>query len=145
MKTPDAGDEVPAYVIFTDGTRIRVDVADTDAARARGLMFRPPLADDEGMLFVFDVPGRYGFWMKNVRGPLDIVWLDSTARVVWMVENAPPCDADPCPTYAPPREASFVLEVAGGAVRRRNVAVGDIVTISLPRSSSSRRATRGRC
>jgi hypothetical protein len=52
-----------AYVIFADGTRIRAEVADTDEARARGLMFHGPVAEDTGMLFVFDRPGRYAFWM----------------------------------------------------------------------------------
>jgi uncharacterized membrane protein (UPF0127 family) len=149
-----------AYVIFGDGTRIAVEVAETEAARARGLMFRPPsppasalgasarqaaFADDEGMLFVFDIPGRYGFWMKNVRAPLDIIWLDEALRVVCVVENAPPCNADPCTIYEPPVDTSFVIEVAGGFARRHEVAVGDAVSISLPRSSSCRTTTRGRC
>ena len=135
----------PAYVIFGDGTRVRVEVADTYPALARGLMFRDPLADDEGMLFMFDIQGRHGFWMKNVRAPLDIVWLDRASRVVWIVESAPPCRADPCPVYQPPVDASCVVEVAGGFVRRHGVAVDDMVTISLPRASSSRRATPDRC
>jgi uncharacterized membrane protein (UPF0127 family) len=134
-----------AYVIFGGGLRIRVEVAATEAARARGLMFRPPLSDDDGMLFVFDVPGRYAFWMKNVRAPIDIIWVDAASRVVWIAENAPPCSADPCPTYEPPADASFVIEVAGGFVRRHHVAPGDIVTINLPPFSSFRKATPDRC
>jgi uncharacterized membrane protein (UPF0127 family) len=134
-----------AYVIFAGGMRIGVEVAATDATRASGLMFRGPLADDEGMLFVFDAPGRYGFWMRNVRAALDIIWLDAASRVIWIVEGAPPCNAEPCPTYEPPADASFVIEVAGGFVRRHHVARGDIVTINLPPSSSFRRATPDRC
>jgi uncharacterized protein len=134
-----------AYVIFGDGTRLSVEMAETEAARGRGLMFRDALADDAGMLFVFDVPGRYAFWMKHVRVPLDIIWLDDASRVVWIVENASPCDADPCPIYEPPDEASMVVEVAGGLTRRHGVTVGDAVAIRLPRSSSSRRARPDRC
>jgi uncharacterized membrane protein (UPF0127 family) len=134
-----------AYVIFGGAMRIPVEVAETDAARANGLMFRGPLADDEGMLFVFDAPGRYGFWMSNVRAALDIIWLDAASRVVWIAENAPPCSGDRCPTYEPPADASFVIEVAGGFVRRHHVALGDIVTINRPPSSSFRRATPDRC
>ena len=133
-----------AYVIFGDGTSIRADVADTDDARARGLMHVPP-SDAAAMLFVFDRPGRYAFWMKNVRMPLDIIWLDAQRRIVWMVDNAPPCAAEPCPMYAPGRNASYVLEVAGGFVRRHNVAVGDVVAINRPRSSSSQTARPDRC
>ena len=121
-------------MIFADGTRLAADVADTDEARARGLMFRDALAEDEGMLFVFETPQRYAFWMKNVRMPLDILWLDGRGRVVWLVESAPPCEADPCPTYVPGAKASSVLETAGGFARRHRVAVGDTVSISpLPR------------
>lgn len=118
-----------AYVIFTDGTRVRIEVADTDDARARGLMFRDTLAETEGMLFRFEEPRRYAFWMKNVRIPLDIIWLDAGFRVVWIVEEARPCRADPCPMYLPGAEASYVVEVVGGFVRRHGTAVGDTVAI----------------
>lgn len=118
-----------AYVIFQDGTRVRVDVAETDEARARGLMFREALAEDEGMLFTFDRSRRYGFWMKNVRMPLDIIWLDERGHVVWMVQSAPPCEAEPCPMLVPDAKASCVVEVTGGFARRHGVAVGDTVTI----------------
>jgi uncharacterized membrane protein (UPF0127 family) len=138
--TIDAGS---AYVIFADGTRVDVEVACTDAARARGLMFRDALGEREGMLFAFDVPRAYAFWMKNVRLPLDIIWLDAAGRVVWLVEAAPPCAAEPCPPYVPGAKASFVVEVAAGFVRRHEVARGDLVT--LPPPSSFRTATPGRC
>ena len=118
-------------VIFPDGTHVRADVADTEETRARGLMFRESLAEDEGMVFTFDKPRRYGFWMKNVRMPLDIIWLDERGRVVWIVDSAPPCDTDPCPMFVPTTKASFVVEVAGGFARRHGVAVGDTVTIRL--------------
>lgn len=118
-----------AYVIFVDGTRLDVEVAETEGARARGLMFRETLGDEEGMLFPFDIPRRYGFWMKNVRIPLDIIWLDTNRRIVWIVERARPCTADSCPMYLPEAEASYVLEVVGGFVARHGVAIGDAVEI----------------
>jgi uncharacterized protein len=122
-----------AYVIFPDGSRVEAAVAETDAARARGLMFRGPLTDAEGMLFVFARADRYGFWMQNVRAPLDIIWLDGRGRVVGMVENAPPCDTPPCPTFVPATPALFVVEVAGGFVRRHGISAGDVVTIQRER------------
>ena len=69
-------------VVFPDGTRVRVEVADTEATRQRGLMFRDTLAPNEGMLFVFDASGFYPFWMKNTLIPLDILWLEADGRVV---------------------------------------------------------------
>jgi uncharacterized membrane protein (UPF0127 family) len=118
-----------AYVIFGDGTRIRAEVADTDEARVRGLMFRAALGEHDGMLFVFDRPGRYPFWMKSVRVPLDIIWIDESCRIVWIVDSAPPCTREPCPMYDPPADASFVVEVAGGFVRRHGIAIGQAITI----------------
>jgi uncharacterized protein len=119
-----------AYVIFADGFRVEVDVARTEAARARGLMFCDTLDEREGMLFVFDVPRRYGFWMKNVRVPLDIIWLDARGRVVWIIERAAPCPADPCPIYQPDANASYVVEVIGGFVAKHGVTLGDVVAVN---------------
>lgn len=121
-----------AYLIFPDETRIDVEVARTDEGRERGLMFRDALGDHEGMLFPFDVPRRYGFWMKDVRIALDIIWLDAAGRIVWMEPNAQPCAGESCPMYWPGKKASFVLEVAGGFVERHGVAIGDTVRITLP-------------
>jgi uncharacterized membrane protein (UPF0127 family) len=119
-----------AYVIFPDGFRVEAEVATTNAARARGLMFRDSLDERAGMVFPFPVPGRYAFWMKNVRVPLDIIWLDAQHRVVWIVERAAPCLSDPCPMYLPSADASFVVEVMGGFVATHGVAVGDCVALS---------------
>jgi uncharacterized membrane protein (UPF0127 family) len=119
-----------AYVIFPDGFRVAVLVANTETTRARGLMFRDSLDEDDGMLFTFDVPGRHGFWMKNVRIPLDMIWLDDRARVVWIVERAPPCAVSPCPVYQPQSDASYVVEVVGGFVAKHAVRVGQSVTMN---------------
>ena len=118
-----------AYVIFPDGFRVEADVADTEMTRARGLMFRDTLDERQGMLFPFETPGRYGFWMKNVRVPLDIIWLDASGRIVWIVESAAPCKSHPCPTYTPDAAASYVVEVRGGFAQAHGVAVGDFVAI----------------
>ena len=118
-----------AYVIFPDGFRVAAEVAATGAARARGLMFRDSLDERAGMVFPFDVPGHYPFWMKNVRIPLDILWLDAGGRVVWIVERAEPCTSEPCPMYVPGAEASYVVEVIGGFAAKHGVAVGDAVTL----------------
>jgi uncharacterized protein len=136
-----------AYVIFRGATRVEADVADRDETRARGLMFRDALAEDQGMLFTFDVPQRYGFWMKNVRIPLDIIWIDERRRIVWIVERAPPCREEPCPMYTPRARASFVVEVAAGFVERHGIAVGDTVTITLLPGppASSRTPTQEKC
>jgi uncharacterized membrane protein (UPF0127 family) len=118
-------------VIFADGTQIRAEVAESDEARARGLMFRDVLAEDAGMLLKMERPGYHPIWMKNVRVPLDILWLDARGRVVWMVEWAPPCACEPCPIYTPEARSVFVLEVAGGVAGRHGAAVGGAVALTL--------------
>jgi uncharacterized membrane protein (UPF0127 family) len=118
-------------VIFGDAMRIHVEVADTDAARARGLMFRDVLPEDAGLLLEMERAGYHAIWMKNVRFPLDILWLDAHGRIVWLVEWAPPCREDPCPIYTPKARSVFVLEVSGGVAGRHRAAVGGSITLCL--------------
>ena len=66
---------------------LSVEVADTQASRELGLSGREKMGDDEGILFVFDTPGRYGFWMKDMQFPLDIIWINQNGVVVNMKEK----------------------------------------------------------
>jgi uncharacterized membrane protein (UPF0127 family) len=83
---PDTLTSKGPYVIIA-GVRLSVEVADTPAERGRGLSGREMLPENSGMLFVFDTPGRYGFWMYGMKFPLDIIWIDERLRVVYFVEN----------------------------------------------------------
>lgn len=95
-------------------------------------MFREHIAPDEGMLFVFDRPAIYPFWMKNCKLNLDIIWLDRDFRVVEIAHDIPPCAPDEaCNTVAPMRPASYVLEVAGGIARSHGLERGDRLTAYL--------------
>ena len=96
------------------GKVLEVEVMVSDQDRAMGLMFRRSLAEDKGMLFVFERSDFHGIWMKNCRFPIDIVWLDEERRIVHVAEGAVPCKDDPCPTYEPLRRASYVLELNAG-------------------------------
>ena len=125
----------PARTSLTlpSGRTLEVEVMVSDQDRATGLMFRPSLADDKGMLFVFARAGFHGIWMKNCRFPIDIVWLDENQRVVHVAEGVPPCKADPCPSYEPLRRASYVLELNAGQASREKAVVGATVSFQLPR------------
>jgi uncharacterized membrane protein (UPF0127 family) len=129
-----------AEVLFPDKTRVRVEIADTEAKRARGLMFRKHLADNEGMIFLFEQPGHYPFWMQNCLISLDLIWLDSNARVVSVAQSVPPCrfpgceppcPSNDCPTYppAPGSMASYVVEVAAGFAKQHGVKTGDVLEL----------------
>lgn len=102
---------------------IRVEVADTPAERARGLIGRPSLAPGTGMLFLFDPPAApRTFWMKDTLIPLDLISI--RAGRVAAIQRLEPCRADPCPETITPA-ASQALEVAAGAADE--VSVGDLV------------------
>jgi uncharacterized membrane protein (UPF0127 family) len=116
------------YVIIA-GVRLLVEVADTPAERGRGLSGREMLPENSGMLFVFDTPRRYGFWMYGMKFPLDIIWIDERLRVVYFVENAQPC-VNICETYEPPADALYVLEVNAGFVKKYGLKVWDVVELS---------------
>ncbi len=115
------------------GKVLRVEVMVKDEDRAMGLMFRPSLPLDRGMLFIFDSAEFHGIWMKNCKFPIDIVWLDQERQVVHLAESVPPCKADPCPVYEPLRRASYVVELNAGQARREKVKLGATLSFELPR------------
>lgn len=119
-----------AVALAPSGEQFFLEIAADDRARALGYMFRASVGSNEGMLFVFDAPGRHGIWMKNCRVALDILWLDARYRVVHMEAGRPPCPPDgPCPSAVPPVAASYVLELAAGSAARAGLRVGDVVVV----------------
>ncbi len=109
------------------GAVYSLEIARTPEDQARGLMFRESLPPRFGMLFPFPEPGVHGFWMKNTMIPLDIIWMDSAGKVIFISANTPPCKADPCPSYGPDAPAASVLEIAGGMASKEKIAVGSVL------------------
>ena len=113
--------------ILLDGKIVRVTVADTDATRDKGLGGREGLAKDEGMLFVFDSDDKYGFWMKDMRFPIDILWLSSAGRIVDMRESV---SLSTYPVvFEPIAPARYVLELPAGFAEVHNIKIGDEVAM----------------
>jgi uncharacterized protein len=130
-----AQDALPTRTEATlpDKTVIALEVAHTEAERQRGLMYRTSMPERAGMIFLFDRPGIYPFWMKNTRIPLDMFWTDTAGRVVWIAESVPPCTADPCPEYPPKATASYVIETNAGFAKRHQLKIGDVFRLgALP-------------
>lgn len=111
------------------GERFQVEVADDDAERARGLMFRDAMADDHGMLFIHDRQEPQAYWMKNTRIPLDILYFDRDRRLVSQQRDVPPCSAgDRCPPYPSRAPAQYVLELNAGQAARLGLEDGALLT-----------------
>ena len=118
----------PAQVCTMD-VCVNVEVVSGKKDMERGLQGRQGLGHNRGMLFVFDHDDRYRFWMKDMKFPIDIIWLDRQDRIVAVVENVPPCAADPCPVYMPPAKARYVLEVSAGFSRAHDLKPGGRVIV----------------
>lgn len=102
---------------------VQVEVADDDAERTRGLMFKEHLAPKTGMLFVFDAPSPLSFWMRNTLIPLDILYFDGEGRFVSSATMLP-CPEGPCPLYPSQGPAKYALEVPMGFIREEQVGPG---------------------
>ena len=113
------------------GRELQLEVANTPSQQAQGLMFRPPLADDRGMLFPFTPARPVAFWMKNTPSPLDIIFLlDGEVKAI--ARNATTCKTDPCPIY--PENgvvADNVLEVRAGLTQELGLQEGDRITVNF--------------
>ena len=101
---------------------VKVEIARSDPERERGLMYRQKLEAGRGMIFLFEVPQRLKFWMKNTYIPLDMIFIGADKRVVYVEENAEPLTLQ---TRGPDGEnTQFVLEVPGGWARAHGVERG---------------------
>ncbi len=101
---------------------LKVEVADTDEKRMRGLMFRKSLAAKEGMFFIFPQKVSTPFWMKNTYLPLDILFIGENGHVVDIKEYARPLSEESIYSSLPYQR---VLEVNAGFVKTNHLQVGD--------------------
>lgn len=112
------------------GRRYTVEVADNDAERERGLMFRDALPDDRGMLFLHDREEPLAYWMKNTRIALDILYFDTGRRLVAQQRDVPPCTlGDACPPYPSDVPARYVLELNAGQAEQLGLKEGVEMTL----------------
>jgi uncharacterized membrane protein (UPF0127 family) len=101
-----------------------IEVVDTDAGRAQGLMFRTALAPDAGMLFDFKESRQVSFWMQNTLIPLDMLFIRHDGTIANIQVNAKPLDPTSIPSDGP---VEFVLEIAGGRSVELGIKAGDTV------------------
>ena len=101
----------------------RAEVADTDETRARGLGGRQELGKSEGMLFVAEKDGDIPMWMKDMRIPIDIIWLDANKKVVYVKRDVWP-DNEPHEVHHTPVPARYVLELPAGSAKEHGIKPG---------------------
>ncbi len=117
---------------------VRVTVAATEPTRQRGLSGHAPLAPDEGMLFVFERPKIYAFWMKDMLFPIDILWIKEGAIADITADAPTPVPGEQLPTYSPRTAVDRVLEVPVGFAAAHGLAIGTPVAIRLDNSDGGR-------
>lgn len=122
-------EELEEVMIYDDYGKERkvtflAEIADDPFERQKGLMYRQNLTKDHGMLFVFKRGGRYPMWMKNTPISLDMIFIDSSHRVVELVENTQPNSEH---SYGGTKRCNYVLEVSSGSIEKYGITEGNVV------------------
>lgn len=111
-------------------TVIHINFAITSQEKTRGLCCRDSLAEDHGMLFVYDFPGNYGFWMKDTRIPLDMYWINSRKEIVHIEHSVQPSSYPK--SFGSQVISQYILETNAGFAKDHGIEIGDTARFSLP-------------
>lgn len=112
--------------IYLDNIPIKVTVADTPELRSRGLSGREQLRNGEGMFFIFPEDGIYSFWMKDMKFPIDIIWISKEGEVVEADLNVDPRSYPK--TFSSEVPIRFVLEVPAGFTAAHRISTSSRVS-----------------
>lgn len=133
-KSTPAGKTAGSSKVTINGTTFTVEVAKTPEQQQAGLSNRKSLAQNSGMLFIFNKPDYYNFWMKDMKFPLDMLFINGTT-VMTVYENVPPpanaAENENPPVIAPSGPIDKVLEINAGMVKKYGIKAGDTVEITL--------------
>jgi uncharacterized membrane protein (UPF0127 family) len=111
---------------------LMVEIVRTPEDKAEGLMFRENLGENRGMLFVYETPANPRMWMKNMRIPLDMIFIGPDLQVTHVQKEVPPCleaVSDDCPVYTDDQSVSYVLEVPAGYAETKGIQSGDSIVL----------------
>ena len=130
------GDNIYLHAkVVVNGFDVMADIALTSEQQTKGLDVKNNLTENQGMLFVFQQPYRYGFWMIGMKFPIDIIWLDSNGVVTHIEHSLKPCPPASsnlaCPVYFPEKDSQYVLETVAGFSMKHNVRLGTHVSFEL--------------
>jgi len=124
VAAPPAGSETLTIDTARGPVTFTVEIADDEAEREQGLMYRTSLGPNAGMLFEWTVPAQRAFWMKNTYIPLDIIYIGFNGRILSIAAMAEPFSEEPIPSQG---AALGVLEIAGGRAAELGIDIGDQV------------------
>ena len=117
-------DPTPLVAVTKSGERsFSIEIADTSAEREAGLMFRKDMADDHGMLFVFETVGPLTFWMKNTPMPLDLIFVGQDGKIRAIKRGEPQSEA----IISSGLPVRFVLELKAGTAAKNGIEYGDLL------------------
>jgi hypothetical protein len=126
----EAQPEPEFTTVHVGDATFHAEVVLTRSQRALGLSNRDTLAPDGAMVFVFATPNNAALWMKDMRFPLDFIWVSADKRVVKVDQNVPaPTEGQTqLPRYRSGQDIQYILEVNAGTVEELGIATGDAVT-----------------
>lgn len=114
-----------------NNTTLNVEEATTADQQTLGLSNRAHMANDQGMLFIFNKPQALAFWMYEMKFPLDIMWVNSQWQIVHIEQNLAPCPSKgTCQSYMPMQSAQYVVEANAGFVKSNQIKLGDKITLT---------------
>lgn len=108
----------------------RYEIVTSTAAQERGLSGRAVIPSDYGLLFVFPKDDTYGFWMKDMEAPIDMLWLSDSGQVIYALANV--ATSTYPDVFYPPQPARYVLETRAGESAKRGWTQGAVVPLPLP-------------
>jgi uncharacterized protein len=118
--------------VTVNGLVLVTDISVTNEQRTKGLSEKDDLAENEAMLFVFGSEAKHTFWMKDMKFPIDIIWIDSDKTIIHIENNLQPCSSEVlCPTYKPNDDSTYVLETVGGFAEKYDILKGTRVGFEL--------------
>ncbi len=130
-EAPPNGQTLPVSAQFTvAGRKVELEVARTQQQQSTGLMNRTTLPENRGMLFPLQPPQKVQLWMKNVRIPLDMVFLRN-GQVKGIEASVPPCATEVCPTYGPVVPVDQIIELPGGQAAKLGLKVGNQLKVEF--------------
>jgi uncharacterized protein len=123
----------PATTLHIGDAVFKADIAYTQAQREKGLGGVNLMKPDQAMVLAFPDDNKWPIWMKDMKVSIDIVWLDSSKKVVYIVKNAP-ADGGVDALYVPKSDARYVVELPAGTVSTKNISIGQAVVFDIDAS-----------